>query len=405
MIEVPDGYFLAIFARSSTPLKRGLMVANGVGVIDADYCGPDRRDQDPGAEHHRRARAGAPRRPAGPGRSSCRRPPSSGTRSRSDRRTRGGFGARARDHRDRLVELDAETRFGCRHWDAEPMRGFCTSTWTRSTRRSSSATTRRCAASRSRSAAIRPSAAWSRRPATRRARSASARRFRCRAPCASARRWSSSGPTSRSTGRCRSRSSRIFREVTPLVEPLSLDEAYLDVTENTWDEPLGMNVARRIKERDPRGDRPDRVGRRRAEQVPGEDRVGLAEAGRPDRDRAGARRDVPAGPAGGCAVGRRAGDRRAAARARHREAGRRARAIARRAARDRRQPAPSGCASWRTASTTAPVEPNHEREVVGLREHLRDRPDRRRRDRAGDRRAWRATRRAGWRRTRSTRAR
>jgi dUTP pyrophosphatase len=40
VIEVPSGHFLAIFARSSTPLKRGLMVANGVGVIDPDYCGP-----------------------------------------------------------------------------------------------------------------------------------------------------------------------------------------------------------------------------------------------------------------------------------------------------------------------------------------------------------------------------
>ncbi len=39
-IAVPDGHFLAIFARSSTPLKRGLVVANGVGVIDSDYCGP-----------------------------------------------------------------------------------------------------------------------------------------------------------------------------------------------------------------------------------------------------------------------------------------------------------------------------------------------------------------------------
>src|ERR1051325_8510301 len=41
VVEVPSGYFLAIFARSSTPLKRGLMVANGVGVIDPDYCGPN----------------------------------------------------------------------------------------------------------------------------------------------------------------------------------------------------------------------------------------------------------------------------------------------------------------------------------------------------------------------------
>ena len=41
VVEVPQGMFLGIFARSSTPLKRGLMVANGVGVIDPDYCGPD----------------------------------------------------------------------------------------------------------------------------------------------------------------------------------------------------------------------------------------------------------------------------------------------------------------------------------------------------------------------------
>ena len=41
VIEVPAGMFLAIFARSSTPLKRGLMVANGVGVVDPDYSGPE----------------------------------------------------------------------------------------------------------------------------------------------------------------------------------------------------------------------------------------------------------------------------------------------------------------------------------------------------------------------------
>jgi len=41
----------------------------------------------------------------------------------------------------------------------------------------------------------------------------------------------------------------IFREVTPLVEPLSLDEAYLDVTDNAWHEPLASTVARRLKDR------------------------------------------------------------------------------------------------------------------------------------------------------------
>jgi dUTP pyrophosphatase len=41
VIEVPSGYLLGIFARSSTPHKRGLVVANGVGVIDPDYSGPD----------------------------------------------------------------------------------------------------------------------------------------------------------------------------------------------------------------------------------------------------------------------------------------------------------------------------------------------------------------------------
>lgn len=40
VIRVPLRMFLGIFARSSTPLKRGLMIANGVGVIDPDYCGP-----------------------------------------------------------------------------------------------------------------------------------------------------------------------------------------------------------------------------------------------------------------------------------------------------------------------------------------------------------------------------
>lgn len=39
VIEVPEGYFLMIASRSSTPLKKKLMIANGIGVIDQDYHG------------------------------------------------------------------------------------------------------------------------------------------------------------------------------------------------------------------------------------------------------------------------------------------------------------------------------------------------------------------------------
>lgn len=39
IIEVPKGYFLMLASRSSTPIKKNLMVANGIGVIDEDYHG------------------------------------------------------------------------------------------------------------------------------------------------------------------------------------------------------------------------------------------------------------------------------------------------------------------------------------------------------------------------------
>ena len=41
----------------------------------------------------------------------------------------------------------------------------------------------------------------------------------------------------------------ILRSCTPLVEPLSLDEAYLDVTDNLWSEPLATTVAKQLKAR------------------------------------------------------------------------------------------------------------------------------------------------------------
>ncbi len=40
VIAAPKGYFLLISARSSLPIKKGLTMANGIGVIDPDYAGP-----------------------------------------------------------------------------------------------------------------------------------------------------------------------------------------------------------------------------------------------------------------------------------------------------------------------------------------------------------------------------
>ena len=39
-MEIPEGYFGGIFARSGLATKQGLRPANCVGVIDSDYRGP-----------------------------------------------------------------------------------------------------------------------------------------------------------------------------------------------------------------------------------------------------------------------------------------------------------------------------------------------------------------------------
>ena len=39
IIEIPKGYMLSVVTRSSTPVKKGLLIPHGMGVIDQDYCG------------------------------------------------------------------------------------------------------------------------------------------------------------------------------------------------------------------------------------------------------------------------------------------------------------------------------------------------------------------------------
>lgn len=41
VIAVPENYVLLVFSRSSGPLKTGTTMANGAGVLDSDYCGPN----------------------------------------------------------------------------------------------------------------------------------------------------------------------------------------------------------------------------------------------------------------------------------------------------------------------------------------------------------------------------
>ena len=75
----------------------------------------------------------------------------------------------------------------------------------------------------------------------------------------------------------------IFSDYTPHVEPLSLDEAYLDVTEDL----KGIGIATRDRRGDtrpdPGRDRPDRLGRRLLQQVPRQAGQRPEQAGRPVR--------------------------------------------------------------------------------------------------------------------------
>ncbi len=39
VVATPEGYLFLLVPRSSTPIKKGLLIPNGIGVIDQDYCG------------------------------------------------------------------------------------------------------------------------------------------------------------------------------------------------------------------------------------------------------------------------------------------------------------------------------------------------------------------------------
>lgn len=39
VVRIPAGYFLMLTLRSSTPRRKSLLIPNGVGIIDQDYCG------------------------------------------------------------------------------------------------------------------------------------------------------------------------------------------------------------------------------------------------------------------------------------------------------------------------------------------------------------------------------
>ncbi|MCH7839002.1 MAG: dUTP diphosphatase [Planctomycetes bacterium] len=41
IVCVPKGFVFLLISRSSTPGRTGLSVANGIGVVDQDFCGPE----------------------------------------------------------------------------------------------------------------------------------------------------------------------------------------------------------------------------------------------------------------------------------------------------------------------------------------------------------------------------
>ena len=78
----------------------------------------------------------------------------------------------------------------------------------------------------------------------------------------------------------------IFKDYTPLVEPLSLDEAYLDVTDNLKGIPTAWETAKEIRARICEETRLT-ASAGIPQQVPRQDRIGLSQTKRPVCDPAG----------------------------------------------------------------------------------------------------------------------
>ena len=126
-----------------------------------------------------------------------------------------------------------------------------------------------------------PAAGWCWRRRTRCARSASAAPCRWRARCALAPDAVVVPPRHDAYAEASARVFDIFGAVTPLVEPLSLDEAFLDVTASMALFGAPAEIARRLRARIADEVGPARVGRHRGGEVRGQDRLRPRQAERP----------------------------------------------------------------------------------------------------------------------------
>ncbi len=161
-----------------------------------------------------------------------------------------------------------------------------TSIATRSTPRWKSATIRSSPTSRSSSAAA--SAAWCRRPATSPAPSASARRCRCSRRWRSARRAVVVRPDMAKYVRVGREVRHAMQALTPLVEPLSIDEAFLDLSgTQRMHGMIPAKVLARFAREVERDIGITRVGRPVLQQVSRQDRLRSRQAARLCRDRPG----------------------------------------------------------------------------------------------------------------------